>query len=163
MDGAQHRVQLNKLIHFPIFAFFTCNNVPVTNINKISLSWRSKFNLTCSTVIYFFGVTIAVREGRQVHYRPVWQACCWAGAARSRTSIDKHKPPSYSGILDKYWQQCCGAGTFWSEPEPVYRSGSSSRLRLHFTVLYIKYTKLSMIFSSSVPTLIKGYLKNEYL
>ena len=39
-----------------------------------------------------------------------------------------------------------GAGTYWSEPEPVQRSGSGS------TVPYIKQTKFSMIFSSLVPT-----------
>ena len=33
-------------------------------------------------------------------------------------------------MMMEYAQQCCGAGagTFWSEPEPVRRSGSDSTL-----------------------------------
>ena len=46
------------------------------------------------------------------------------------------------------YMQCCGSGTFWSEP--VQRSGST---------IDKKQTKFSMKFSSLVPTLIKGYLK----
>ena len=54
-------------------------------------------------------------------------------------------------------QQCCGAGagTFWSEPEPVLRSGSGSTLDKADEVLnYILFV------SSHID---KGYLKNEYL